>query len=153
MRIGPGASVALRYRLFDGEGRLVESSDEVGLMEYEHGAGDVLPALAARMEGERVGSHCRVELDPVDAFGLYDPERLIEVPRAAIAGGTELRRGDWVPIRVEDDATEVSSETNELEARVVEVSPESVVLDANHPLAGQRVVFEIEVMRVAPGPA
>jgi len=146
VKIAPGSRVALRYRLFDGEGELVESSDDGELMEYVQGADEVAEGLERALEGKAVGDHVRVVLPPEEAFGAFDPELLVTVPRSEIPSEVELTIGDFLPVELEDAPEDLEGE--EVEFRIVEVGEDEVVLDANHPLAGETVTFELEVMSV-----
>jgi FKBP-type peptidyl-prolyl cis-trans isomerase SlyD len=147
MKIAPGAHVAMRYRLFDGSGELVESSEDGELMEYVHGEDALAPALEAALLGKAAGDSVRISLPPEEAFGAYDPELLITVPRKEIPEEFELVPGEYLPVSLEEAAEDLADE--EIEFRIVEVRESEVVLDANHPLAGETVTFELEVAEVA----
>jgi len=146
MKIAPGSRVALKYRLFDGEGELVESSDDGELMEYKHGAEEIVPALERALEGKAVGDRLRVALQPEEAFGAFDPALMVTVPRSEIPEEVELEVGAYLPVELEQAPEDLEGE--EVEFRIVEVGDEEVVLDANHPLAGESVTFELEVVSV-----
>jgi len=146
MKIAPGSRVALKYRLFDGEGELVESSDDGELMEYKHGAEEIVPALERALEGKAVGDRLRVALQPEEAFGAFDPALMVTVPRSEIPEEVELEVGAYLPVELEQAPEDLEGE--EIEFRIVEVGDEEVVLDANHPLAGESVTFELEVVSV-----
>jgi len=146
MRITTGCDVSLSYRLFDAQGELADETDEP--VRYRHGEGDILPGLEEALGDAEEGARLEVELE--DAYGPYDPEGLFTVPRAELPGDVELSPGDWISVELEaEPGEELDPEAAEgLEARVVEVHADEVVLDANHPLAGQRVRFEVEVLSV-----
>ncbi len=146
-RIASGSRVELAYRLLDQTGREVESSDEAGPMEFEVGAGDVFPALEARLIGLTPGEERTVELEPEEAFGEIDLEAVFAVPFDALPPGTRPQVGDVLPVVLEPEDGE-GEESEELEALVREVDPTGVVLDTNHPLAGHRLTFELRVLRV-----
>jgi FKBP-type peptidyl-prolyl cis-trans isomerase 2 len=146
MKIGPGARVRMRYRLFDGQGELVESSEEGELMEYVHGEDSLAPTLEAALLGKAAGEKVRISLLPEEAFGAYDPELLITVPRKEIPEEFELVPGEYLPVSLEEASEDLAEE--EIEFRIVEVRPTEVLLDANHPLAGETVTCELEVAEV-----
>ena len=146
MKIEKGAQVSLRYRLFDREGELLEASDEGDLMEYVHGRGELAQAIEEALNGKDVGDGVRVTLPPEDAFGELDPELIITVPRAEIPSDVPLSVGEYLPVSLEDPPADLEDE--EVEFRIVEVGEDEVVLDANHPLAGETVTFELEVVSV-----
>lgn len=147
MNIRPGSVVEIAYRLYDAEGELVESSEEDGPVTYRHGREEILPGLEAALEGRSAGEQVRVTVAPEDAYGAYNPDGLIAVRRSELPAEHEYAPGDWLSVCVENDEEDHDDE-GELEMRVVEVREDEVVLDANHPLAGQSVTFEVEVRSV-----
>lgn len=132
--LGPGVWTRLSYRVHDAEGELLEGAG--GELGFVFGYGVLLPALEARLEGLTVGSRKSIELAARDAYGQRDAARQIEVSRDEFP--PDVAPGDRFELEAEDGA--------ELVTRVLAVSDDLVVLDMNHPLAGQRVRFEIEVL-------
>ncbi|MCI0549292.1 MAG: hypothetical protein L0027_18655, partial [Candidatus Rokubacteria bacterium] len=91
-----------------------------------------------------------VTLAPAEAFGEYNPEGLVSVPRADLPPDVELVRDEWITVVVHgDEAGE--EEVGEMDMRIVEAGGDEVILDANHPLAGQAVTFKLEVLSVRDG--
>ena len=146
MRIQKGCHVVLRYELFDREGELLESSEESEPMEYTHGAAEIAPALERALAGKQAGDKVEVTLPPEDAFGAVDPGLIVSVPRSEIPPELPLKVGEYLPIELEDAPEDLADE--EVEFRIVEVGEDEVVLDANHPLAGETVTFALEVVSV-----
>lgn len=137
-QIGPGMWVRLRYEVFDEEGERAESTAQE--MAYVHGRGVLLPGLEAALDGRRADSSFSVTLRPEDAFGRRRKEAILE-----------LDRDELPPDVVAGDRFEAESENGALLVlRVLEVHPDAVVVDTNHPLAGQRVRFELSVLEVRP---
>ncbi len=152
MKIAKDSLVAMNYRLFDGDGLLVESTDEEGPVEYRHGHQEILPGLETALEGAEVGANLRVTVAPEDGYGPYNPEGLVPVPRKELPDHHDLEPGDRITVTVEaeeGDAEELDPHEREMEMRVVEVRAEEVVLDANHPLAGQEITFEVEIVSIS----
>lgn len=146
MKIARGCRVVLRYDLFDRGGELLESSEEGDPMEYVHGAEEIAPALERALAGKQAGDKVRVTLPPGEAFGEIDPGLIVTVPRSEIPPELPLSVGEYLPIELEDAPEDLADE--EVEFRIVEVGEEEVVLDANHPLAGETVTFALEVVSV-----
>jgi FKBP-type peptidyl-prolyl cis-trans isomerase 2 len=146
VRIQRGCHVVLRYELFDREGELLESSEESEPMEYTHGAEEISPALERALTGKQAGDKVKVTLPPEEAFGAVDPGLIVSVPRSEIPPELPLTVGEYLPIELEDAPEDLADE--EVEFRIVEVGEEDVVLDANHPLAGETVTFALEVVSV-----
>jgi FKBP-type peptidyl-prolyl cis-trans isomerase SlyD len=143
--------VEFHYDLFDARGELVESTAEDGPVRYLHGHEEILPGLERALEGHSPGEELRVPLPAGEAYGDYDPEGLITVPRSELGTTEELTAGDWLSVRVEgDDGAEGADDDDEMELRIIEVHADEVILDANHPLAGQDVTFRVTLLSVEP---
>jgi FKBP-type peptidyl-prolyl cis-trans isomerase 2 len=150
MKVESGCIVGLEYRMFDADGELVEGGGEDGRIEYLHGHEEIQPTLEQALTGAIVGAELRVVLPNGEAFGDYDPEQIVVVPRDQLPPDAEIVPGDWVEIELDaDEAREQGLDEGEgVEMRVVDLRPDAVYLDANHPLAGQPVTFEVKVLSV-----
>lgn len=133
--VGPEVLVTFSYDLYDGEGEWVEASDPAQPPTFLHGFGQVVPAVERALEGGRVGQLFRIQLSAAEAYGERDEAAIIEVARtelpAEVALGAEFEaenedgRGVWL--------------------KVLELDDERAVLDANHPLAGQKVELDVTI--------
>lgn len=148
MKIRSGCIVELEFELRNGEGELVEDSREAGALTYLHGNDEIPPGLEKELDGVEEGARIEVTLPPGEAYGDYNPDGIVSVPRSEFPEDAEIVPGDWVDVTVADE--EEGGGSAEMEMRVVEISPESIVLDANHPLAGQQVTFDLRVVSVRP---
>jgi FKBP-type peptidyl-prolyl cis-trans isomerase SlyD len=139
MQIDRGKVVKLDYELKDSEGQALE--DEGAQLEYLHGGyGGIFPKVEEALEGKQVGHEVSVTLEPGDAFGEYDAELLRVEPRNRFPEAIEVgMRFEGVPGERQDEA---------LIYTVTDVTPESVVVDGNHPLAGERLWFRATVSDV-----
>lgn len=135
MNVASKTVVSLAYSLYDVDGVLIEKAE--GPLEYLHGGFDgIFPLVEKALEGKAVGDTCKVRLTPSDAFGEYDAE-LVRVesqdkfPAEVKVGmqfeGSTSERGDTVVYTVTD------------------IADGKVVVDGNHPLAGQTLNFECTV--------
>src|SRR5689334_21222335 len=139
MRNEGGTVVRLDYELRDYDGDSLE--DDGAEMEYLHGGfGRIFPKVEHALSGKQVGQEVSVTLDPGDAFGEYDAELLRVEPRERFPKQVE------VVMRVEDVPGDREDEA--LIYTVTDVTPESVVVDGNHPLAGERLWFKCSVKEV-----
>ncbi|MCC6523446.1 MAG: peptidylprolyl isomerase [Polyangiaceae bacterium] len=138
-RVGADMFVSLAYRLYDDRGALRDVVRRARPLCYVHGHAQILPGLEAAVEGWRLGQQGTVELDPEEAFGERDEEAVVEMDAAELGG--RPRVGDEVVARGRDD---------ELVLTVVAVAGGRVRLDPNHPLAGRRVRFVVEVCGLRP---
>lgn len=138
MQVTKDMVVTLTYELLDVDGELIESSDAP--IAYLHGGYDgIFPLVEHALSGKTVGEQCRVRLEPEDAFGDYDAELVRLEPREKFPGNLE------VGMRFEGRGEE-SGET--VIYTVTEVAEDKVVVDGNHPLAGQTLHFSCTVTDV-----
>lgn len=142
-QIGPEMWVELRVVIRDAEDAPVQDApSELG---FVFGYGSLLPALEQALEGLPQGARRSVTLKPEDAFGKRDPKAVLEVLRDEFPD--DVAEGDVFDAD-EDDGPDAPG--GKVVLRVLEVTPDSVILDRNHPLAGQKVRFEVEVVQVRP---
>jgi FKBP-type peptidyl-prolyl cis-trans isomerase SlyD len=99
---------------------------------------DELPGLAKKLDNLRSGEKRKINLDATEAYGLYNPKLVVRMPRKKITAVGELKLGDTVYLP--------RNEREHLPYTIVEISRDEYTLDGNHPLAGQDLVFEIEVL-------
>ncbi|MFT5080599.1 MAG: FKBP-type peptidyl-prolyl cis-trans isomerase SlyD [Planctomycetota bacterium] len=151
MNITQNALVTIAYKITDSEGVIFEQGQagdaENGPIDYIHGNGELPEGLESALEGKTVGAVVTAELTPESGFGDHDPELIIPVPREEISmeDSDDLKKGDILPVEIADEEGNVSGE---VDMRVIEVRPDTVFLDGNHPLAGQNVTFDVEVLTV-----
>jgi len=146
LKIRKGCIVDLVYELKDSAGEVVESADATDPMTYLHGYGEIAPGLEEELDGVEEGAVLEIELAPGKAYGEYNPDGIVAVPRSEFPADAEIVPGDWISVQIKQD--EDSDEVEDLEMKVMEISPDSITLDANHPLAGQKVTFDIRVLGV-----
>ena len=139
MRIESGRVVRLEYEMKDCDGEPVE--DEGAHLEYLHGGfGGIFPKVEEALEGKDVGHEIKLTLEPEDAFGEYDADLLRVEPRKLFPEQIEVgMRFEGVPGDREDESMIYT---------VTDVTPDSVVVDGNHPLAGERLWFRAKVSEV-----
>jgi FKBP-type peptidyl-prolyl cis-trans isomerase SlyD len=139
MQISRGKVVKLDYELKDADGQQLE--DDGAQLEYLHGGyGGIFPKVEEALEGKGVGDEMSLTLEPDDAFGEYDAELLRVEPRERFPEAVEVgMRFEGVPGEREDEA---------LIYTVTDVTPDTVVVDGNHPLAGERLWFRAKVSAV-----
>lgn len=140
-QVGPGMWVRLKYQAFDEEDEPVEQMGQE--IEYVHGYGALLPELEGALDGQSAGARRSVRLSQKQAFGPRLPERIVDFDKSEFP--PEVAAGDRFDAEGEDGHV--------LVLRVLEVLEDAVVVDMNHPLAGQDVRFELEVLGVRPASA
>lgn len=137
MQAGHGTVVSFNYELRDDEGQVLDESDSP--LEYLHGYGNIIPGLEKALEGAEPGQHQSVVVEAADAYGEHDPAAIIDVPLSDLPEGMEIQQGMSLV---------ADTPGGPVHMRVKEITQESALLDANHPLAGQRLHFEVDVVEV-----
>lgn len=138
MQIAKDTVVALNYELFDVDGNLIERTDAP--IEYLHGGYEgIFPLVEQALDGKNVGDTCRVRLEPDDAFGEYDAELVHVEPRSKFPNN--------VGVGMQFEGQSGSSEEM-LVYTVTDIAEDKVVVDGNHPLAGQTLDFSCTVAGV-----
>lgn len=139
MNIGKDTVVTLRYELVDSDGALLEETGS--LMTYLHGGYDgIFPLVESGLDGKSVGEEFSVTLEPDDAFGEYDETLLRVEPREVFPKNVEVGMQFEGGAQGEDDEWMVYT--------VTDIAEKQVVVDGNHPLAGQRLFFKCVVADV-----
>ena len=138
MQVVKDTVVALSYELFDTDGNLIERTDQP--IEYLHGGYDgIFPLVERALDGKSIGDTCRVRLEPEDAFGEYDAELVHVEPRAKFPGNV------GVGMQFEGRS---STSDEMLVYTVTDIAEDKVVVDGNHPLAGQTLDFACTISAV-----
>jgi FKBP-type peptidyl-prolyl cis-trans isomerase SlyD len=139
MKIGKNSVVTLKYRLTDAQNEFIEETDEP--VQYLHGGYDgIFPRVEEVLEGKETGFTTTMQLEPLDAFGEYDADQVRVEQRSKFPEPLEVgMRFEGVP-EDEDEDPQILT--------VTDLTPETVVLDANHPLAGIALRFSLEVLDV-----
>jgi len=146
VKIEDGCLIELEYELRNSKGEVIETSSSGALMSYLHGNEEIPPKLESQLAGRAVGEKVVVTLAPVDAYGEFNPDGIVAVPRSEFPEDAEIVPGDWVSIEVSGEEGEEPK--GEMEMRVVEIAPEAITLDANHPLAGEEITFDLKIASV-----
>ena len=113
---------------------------ESGPMELTIGEGNFFPQIEEALAGMAPGETKKLVVPSIEAFGEYDEEKVFEVPRSDMPEDLKPDVGDELTLTGDDG--------DELEVVVTAVSEESVTFDANHPLAGEDLTFEIELLEI-----
>jgi FKBP-type peptidyl-prolyl cis-trans isomerase SlyD len=139
MSIQQDSVVSLHYTLKGEDGAVIDSSASGPPLTYLHGHGQLVPGLERELQGKSAGDRLDVTLAPADGYGEYDAELVEQVPRRALKGLSNIKVG--MKLRAE---TEHGPRT----VTVTRVAGDMVTLDANHPLAGKSLHFEVEITGV-----
>ena len=137
MTIAQHKVVTIHYKVTDVDsGEVIDSSEGGAPMTYMHGAQNIIPGLEAALEGKSVGDEIEVTVAPADASGEYSEERIQQVPIEAFQGVEKVEPGM---------AFTAQTEHGPVNLIVTEVEETMVTVDANHPLAGKALKFEVTI--------
>ena len=129
--------VSIDYTLTLDDGEILDSSAGKDPLSYIHGLGHIIPGLENALLGKKSGEAFMVSINPEDAYGVYNEELVQKIPRTYFESGVEIVPG-----------MQFSSEGKEGFVTVIEVEKENIVVDGNHPLAGQKLTFDIKITNV-----
>jgi FKBP-type peptidyl-prolyl cis-trans isomerase SlyD len=134
-----GKVVSIDYTLTNSDGKILDTSEGREPLAYLHGGGNIIPGLESAIDGKSAGDQLTVVIEPEQAYGLRDEAQVGKVPRSHLEGVGELSVG-----------TQLQAETPEGPRIVVvaDMDEESVTIDANHPLAGETLHFDVTVSEV-----
>ncbi|NOD62495.1 MULTISPECIES: peptidylprolyl isomerase [unclassified Ruegeria] len=138
--IKQGDTVRIHYTGTLLDGQTFDSSEGRDPLEFVVGSGQIIPGLDSAMPGLSVGDKKRVEIACVDAYGPINPAMRQEIPREGIPDDIPLEPGTQLQMQSPDGQA--------VPVTVVGANEATVTLDANHPLAGQDLIFDIEVMSI-----
>ena len=144
MKITQNAVVEFAYEL-EVEGQVVDHTTKEKPLDYIHGTGSLLPKLEAHIEGMQAGDKFEITLAPVDAYGEVDPQRIIDLPKAAFEVNGEVREDLLVP---GNTIPMMNSMGAVIPGVVLEVTADSVKMDLNHQMAGKTLHFAGEIVSV-----
>ncbi len=138
-----GDTVRVHYvgRLDDGT--VFDSSREREPLEFTVGSGEVIPGFEQAVEGMEVGEARQTRVEAGEAYGERRSDLVLDLPREQVPEGLGIAPGMRLELRQADGQA--------VPVTVAEVGENSVTLDANHPLAGQDLNFELELMEIAGG--
>ena len=131
--------VTLDYELKDESGELLDSSKTSGPMIYIQGSEDILQAIEDAVEGLAIGNSASAKIKPELAYGEYDEKKLATAPKSAFDDFDEIFPG----MQIQEDTAE-----GPLLVTIKDIINDEVLVDANHPLAGQTLFFELAVKDV-----
>lgn len=133
--------ISFHYTLRDPSGQVLDTSAGGQPLTVLEGAGQIIEGLEEALRGLAVGTKTRVTIPAARAYGERDAGQVQRVPRAALPVEGELKPGDQFQAGPDRHAPIVT---------VMEVADAEVLLDANHPLAGVDLTFDVDVVAVRP---
>lgn len=139
-KIGDKRVVTLHYTLKNAKGEVVDSSEGAEPLVYLHGAGEMVPGFEKQLSGKRAGEKHSFVVPPAEGYGERKGKGPQRVPRAAFEGIGEIEVG----MALDTEGDDGRSQT----VWITGINKDFVTIDINHPLAGQALHFEVEVLEV-----
>lgn len=139
MKTARDTVVTLHYTLTDERGEVLDSSTGGEPLTYLHGHGNLVPGLERALEGASAGHTAKVSVHAADGYGEHNPELVFDAPREHFPSNMTLKVGERVHAEGPNGA---------IPLMIVQVTEKGAILDGNHPLAGQTLHFDIQVITV-----
>lgn len=139
MQIAKNTVATIDYTLTDPKGVVIDSSKGKQPLAYLHGASNIIPGLESQLEGKQVGDELTAVVPAEQGYGKHDPKLVQAVPRANFQGVKEIKAGMQFQAQTQGGPRIVT---------VTQVSDSEVTVDANHPLAGMELKFEVKIVGV-----
>ena len=138
MTVAKDKVVSVIYTLTDDQGALLDTNKGQEALDFIQGHGMMIPGFEKALEGATEGQTLSFTVSPAEGYGESNDDFIIEVPRTAFPADEEVQVGWQVTGTTPDGQMQAF--------RVLAVSDETIKLDANHPLAGKNLNFEVEVV-------
>jgi FKBP-type peptidyl-prolyl cis-trans isomerase 2 len=132
--------VTVHYKGTLKSGEVFDTSREREPLEFTVGAGQMIPGFENAVKGMQMNEVKTVTIAPADAYGETNPEMVQKVPKSQLPEGLNPFVGQQLSSKMEDG--------QEIIVRVADVQDDHIKIDANHPLAGEELTFEIEVVSI-----
>lgn len=142
MTVQDGMVVSLDYSLRLDEGEVIDRSAAGEPLEFLQGAGQIIPGLEQALYGMAVGDEKQVSVGPADGYGEMDPDGVQFFPASSFPESMELEVG--MALQAQDNSG------RHYTVYVVEVQEDGVMLDFNHPLAGETLHFQARIAGLRP---
>lgn len=139
MQAGENTVVLIHYTLTSDGGETLDSSEGREPLGYLHGFGNIIPGLENALSGKQAGDKLKVTIAPEDAYGVREDALVQVVPRSAFGDAPDLEVGMQFQARTPEGIRVVT---------IVDVAGDDITLDGNHPLAGETLHFDVEVVEV-----
>lgn len=139
MQIANNSAVSIHYTLTDDSGTEIDSSKGGDPLTYLHGGQNIIPGLEKELDGKKAGDTLKVRIAPEEAYGERDESMIHGVPREQLPAEVDIKPGMQFQAQGPEGTRIVT---------VLSVEGTQVKLDANHPLAGVALNFDVSVSEV-----
>lgn len=135
-----GDTVRIDYTLSLSDGTVYQTTVGNQPLEFVIGEGSMLADFEEAVIGMKVGESKTVTIAATDAYGEYREDLIIKIKRSQIQGGEDVKIGDYLTVTNSDGRTS--------QVKVIDVSDDDVIIDANYPLAGEDLTFKIDLLEI-----
>jgi FKBP-type peptidyl-prolyl cis-trans isomerase 2 len=142
-QVKSGDKIKVHYHGKLTSGETFDSSEGREPLEFEVGSGMVIKGFDEGVTGMTVGEKKTINIPFDEAYGPRNPEMIIEMPKERFPADMQLELG--MPLMMSD------GQGQQFQVTIVEIKDDVVMLDANHPLAGQDLVFDLELVEIVGG--
>ncbi len=139
MQIADNTAVSIHYTLTNDQGEVLDSSDGGDALVYLHGSGNIISGLEAALIGKKVGDKLNVRIEPQDAYGVVSDDMVQVISKDMFEGVDHIEVGMQFHADVSHGPGIVT---------VVNIDGDNVTIDGNHPLAGEALTFDVEIVEV-----
>lgn len=122
------------------DGTVFDSSQERDPLEFTIGSNEIIPAVENAVKGMEEGEEKQVKVPPTEAYGERNEQAIMEVSKSQLPDDVDIKVGTVLQGSTQDGDT--------MRLQVTEVKDDSVTVDANHPLAGQNLNFDLKLVEV-----
>lgn len=129
-------AVSFHYTLKNADGEQMETSRDKDPMSYLHGANNIIPGLEKAMEGRAVNDEFSVTVEPEEAYGVRNEKNVQRLPIKRLKGIGKVSAGQVLTLQTNNGPVQVT---------VLKVGRFNIDVDGNHPLAGKRLTFDVEI--------
>lgn len=140
-RVEDGNTIKIHYTGKLDDGTVFDSSKEREPMEFTMGNGGLIKGFEDAVRGMTVGEMKTIRIVSGEAYGPYRDDLVMSINKAQLPPDIDAREGAMLSLRHPNGGT--------IDALISEVTADSVTLDANHPLAGEDLTFELELVEIA----
>ena len=140
MLIAANTAVSIDYTLTNDAGEVIDSYAGGAPLVYLQGAGNIIVGLEKALVGKQAGDELTVAVEPEEAYGEYSAELVSTLSRSMFEGVDELEVGMQFHASAPDGSMQIVT--------IRDLDGDDVTVDGNHPLAGQRLNFQIKVVAV-----
>ena len=135
-----GNTVSIHYTGRLEDGTVFDSSEDGDPLAFTVGAGQVIPGFEQAVLGLAPGESTTTTIAPEDGYGDHREDLIIALERDQMPAGNVPQAGQMIALHLQDGG--------QIQAMVTDVSDEAVTIDANHPLAGQTLIFDIKLVSI-----